>query len=737
MTAISQTDLETCAREPIHRPGSIQPHGALLVLDPANLGVLQASRNASALLGTAIELGAPLTGAAGALGPYIRSWFDSEENFFQQITSIGDRPMHAFAHRSDDVLILEFEMVPASEPRSMERLLPRLKGFAEKLSAAADLKALSAAAAGHIRDLTGFDRVLVYRFDAEWNGHVLGEDGNGVLPSYLGLRFPASDIPAQARQLYKLNRLRIIPDADYTPVPIEPAAHPLTGRPLDLSFAVLRSVSPIHLEYMRNMGTAASMSVSVIVNGELWGLVACHSREPHHVSLTVRDVCDLAAQAFATEIAARGRAGEAASRVELAGIQARLLARMTAAADWKTGLFAHEGDLLAQVNADGAAIISEEFTQTVGAVPEPAQIGAIVDWLESRGENELYASENLAAAMPDAAGFAELASGLLAVRISGLYPSWLLWFRPEVVRTVEWAGEPHKLVREQGRIHPRNSFASWKEQVRQHAAPWSRAEMAAANDLRAAIIGIVLRRAEELAKLSTELQRSNKELEAFSYSVSHDLRAPFRHVVGYSELLREREKGLDETSRHYLGCIIDSAVAAGRLVDDLLNFSHIGRTSIAMRDLDMNKLVAEVRQSLALQVQDRNISWQIDPLPPAYGDPTLIRQVWYNLLENAVKYTRPRAEATITVTGSTAEREAAYRVEDNGVGFNMRYLDKLFGVFQRLQRAEDFEGTGIGLALARRIVERHGGRIWAEGEVDNGSSFYFALPVKEMEATDD
>jgi light-regulated signal transduction histidine kinase (bacteriophytochrome) len=253
--------------------------------------------------------------------------------------------------------------------------------------------------------------------------------------------------------------------------------------------------------------------------------------------------------------------------------------------------------------------------------------------------------------------------------------------------------------------------------------------------LRSAIIGIVLRRAEELAQLTVELQRSNKELEAFSYSISHDLRAPFRHVVGYSELLREREKGLDETSRHYLGCIIDSALAAGRLVDDLLNFSHVGRTAVTIRDVDMNKLVAEVRASLAMHVEGREIVWNVEPLPPSWGDPTLLRQVWYNILENAVKYTRPRKPAIITVSGWSDHSETGYAVKDNGVGFNIRYLDKIFGVFQRLQRAEDFEGTGIGLALARRIVERHRGRIWAEGEIDKGASFYFALPVKETGGT--
>jgi light-regulated signal transduction histidine kinase (bacteriophytochrome) len=238
----------------------------------------------------------------------------------------------------------------------------------------------------------------------------------------------------------------------------------------------------------------------------------------------------------------------------------------------------------------------------------------------------------------------------------------------------------------------------------------------------------VLRKAEELAELSGELQRSNKELEAFSYSVSHDLRAPFRHIVGFAQLLRERENTLDAKSKHYLETISDAALAAGRLVDDLLNFSQLGRAAIAHKTVDMNKLVAEVVRSVMLTNQDRDIEWSIGVLPPAWGDATLLRQVWFNLVENAVKYSRPRQPAKISVTGSSADDRTTYTLTDNGVGFDMAYVDKLFGVFQRLQRVEDFEGTGIGLALVRRIIERHFGTIRGEGEVDKGATFLFVLP---------
>jgi light-regulated signal transduction histidine kinase (bacteriophytochrome) len=718
------TDLEACAREPIHIPGAIQPHGALLILRPADMAVLQASANCSDYLQEKVTPGGPPPALLLSFVEMLQAWYASSELTFQM--QIEERQLQLSAHRSAGCVVLEVEQ---NEPFRADGMLPRLRSFAQMLSAQADLEGSLSATAQFIEDLTGFDRVLVYRFDRDWNGHVIAESGNGRLPSYLDLRFPAGDIPAQARALYSANRLRIIPDADYQPIPLEPALHPETGEPVDLSLAQLRSVSPVHLEYMRNMGTAASMSVSIMIDGRLWGLVSCHSARPQLVSATIRDMCEFLVQSLSLRISSLLHASEAESRVRLSRISGRLLAHMTENPRWARGLVDAEDDLLAQVNAMGAAIVTEGDHFAVGAVPQEHEVRSIVEWLKDTSTQDLFHTSSLAANFPGSEAFAAQASGIIAIRISELYPSWLIWFRPEVITTVSWGGNPHKVVKEEGRIHPRKSFEAWREQVRLHAPEWSDAELAAARDLRSAIVGIVLRKAEELAELSGELQRSNKELEAFSYSVSHDLRAPFRHIVGFAQLLREREGALDEKSRHYLHNISDSALAAGRLVDDLLNFSQLGRTSITHKNVDMNKLVAEVVKSVMINVIDRKIEWSIRSLPQAWGDPTLLRQVWFNLVDNAVKYTRPRDVAQIAIDGAVDGEVARYSVSDNGVGFDMAYSNKLFGVFQRLQKVEDFEGTGIGLALVRRIVERHNGSITATGELEKGASFIFALPT--------
>jgi chemotaxis family two-component system sensor kinase Cph1 len=245
-----------------------------------------------------------------------------------------------------------------------------------------------------------------------------------------------------------------------------------------------------------------------------------------------------------------------------------------------------------------------------------------------------------------------------------------------------------------------------------------------------------LRRAEESAELSAELQRSNKELEAFSYSVSHDLRAPFRHIVGYAELLLASSTAtLSDGDRRYIDVIIDSAHYAGTLVDNLLSFSQMGRAKLNIRRIAMGPLVADVRRDLLNGVRDRRVVWEIARLPEVHADPLMLRLVLQNLLENALKYSRKRAEAVIEVGWQSEEREDVFYVRDNGVGFEQAYAGKLFGMFQRLHKVEEFEGTGIGLANVRALIARHGGRTWAEGELDRGATFYFSIPKKhDLEA---
>ncbi|MCJ2047783.1 GAF domain-containing protein [Methylobacterium sp. J-078] len=748
-------ELTACDREPIHRLGTLQPHGFLIAFRLPDRRIVQASANAPRLLGSGDAIGLDAAAYVPSLADEVEGGIAPERDGAQYLRTVtldtreGPRAYDLAAHACGDLTILEFEAVASASAsdHSLDALYPRLSRFVEGLHGAGSVEDLCHLLAVDIRHITGFDRTLVYRFDRDWNGTVVAEDGNGVLPSYLDLRFPATDIPAQARELYRRNRLRIIPDAGYVPVPILRAPDLAEAEPLDLSQSILRSVSPVHVEYMRNMGTMASMSVSILVDGALWGLISCHNETPRRVPLQARNACDFLTRIFALQLAAKERGAEAEQRLALGSIQARLLGYMAEEETFLDGLLNHADDVLALAGASGAAVISAERCRLLGATPPEADIWGIYRWLSSGpGGADLVATDALGEVYPPARAFADRASGLLAISISQKYASYVLWFRPEVVRTVKWGGDPSKAAIPDpaggpDRLHPRKSFEIWKETLQGRALPWSLAETEAVKELRGSVIGIVLRRAEELASVSEELQRSNKELEAFSYSVSHDLRAPFRHIVGYSELLRSREGArLSDKGRHYVDTIIEAAFSAGTLVDNLLRFSQMGRHSLNPIAGDLNVLVEELRRAALRDVPpDRVIHWAVQPLGTVYADPMMLRLVIENLLSNAVKYTRTRPEARIEIGRRDAqpsdprgEGEAVdhpvFYVRDNGVGFDMAYVGKLFGVFQRLHRVEEFEGTGIGLANVRRIVERHGGRTWAEGAIGEGATFYFTLP---------
>lgn len=721
-------DVDKCAAEPIHIPGAIQPHGALLCVSPEDLRLLHASRNAAEMLGIAVSLGEPIDHPA--LVAAVRLATDGPDAPTAQTIRLGDRQFHLTAHRTGQGILLDLEQLPPADIDPHDQTTDMLRRFLERIESVSDIRRVCAIVAEKVRRITGFNRVLIYRFDADWHGTVIAEDSDGTLPSYLDLRFPASDIPAQARGLYRRNRLRLIPNRDYTPSPLEPALSPLDGQPLDLAASSLRSVSPVHLRYMQNMQTAASMSVSLVSDGRLWGLIACHDVAPRWVSPRVRSVCDVLGQVMIQQIVARERMAEIGQRIELKRIETAVLVSLARAETFQQGLVDNPTAWLTLTDAAGAAVITAGQVDTVGDTPDPASIQQLADWLHNRQAPPVFATDCLADAWPQAPADPAKASGLLAISVSQLHASYIMWFRPELVRAVTWAGDPRKSG-DPGMLNPRTSFEQWKEMVRGKAKPWSPAEIETAADFRNAVVNFVLRRAEERAALTERLQVSNRELEAFSYSVSHDLRAPFRHIVGYAELLRDHRPDLDGTALRYLDTIKDAALNAGRLVDDLLAFSQLSRSALAIGRIDMNKLVNEARITVMRGQEGRTITWSIAELPEAWGDAAMLRQAMVNLLSNAVKYTSRRTTATIEVSGHHDGREAVITVRDNGVGFDMRYVGKLFGVFQRLHRIEDFEGTGIGLALTKRIIDRHNGWITAAGAEDQGATFTFGIPARQ------
>jgi chemotaxis family two-component system sensor kinase Cph1 len=716
----SPPDLQSCASEPIRVPGAIQPHGRMLVLGAGDRRLVAhsdnwATRDAAARALAALDgvLPAPVAGEAPvSIGAVV----------------LDGQAFDGAAHRSGDFLVLEFE--PAAAVAAGRAAIYSLaRQVLPRLQQARSMRQLTDLAAAEMKALTGFGRCLVYRFDEAGHGEVLSEQLDAGYESYQDHHFPASDVPAQARELYLLNQFRIIPDATYRPAALLGADAAFDPRALDLSQANLRSVSPVHLEYMRNMGTLASMSVSIVVRGRLWGLVSCHNHEPRFLAFDTRVACEHLGRLLSMQIEAKEEHAQVESRAELRQLTLQIISSLSDSDATLQQLVRDPEQLLRLGRADGAAVVLNDQCWLVGKTPSREQVDALAGWLAQQGGS--FHTDRLSELYPPAVELQPVASGVLALSISQVHRHLILWFRPEIVQTIQWAGDPRKEARSgDGRIHPRRSFASWKEQVRGRSAPWRESEVAAAGELRQALMGIVLRRAEEIAEAALELGRVNKELEAFSYTVSHDLRAPMRHIAGYVDLVLDAEASrLGDNSRRYLAHVKEASAYAGHLVDALLDFSRMGRSALKRSAINTQVLVADLIREATQSEPGRRIEWDVQsPLPPLWADPLLLQLAVRNLLGNAVKYTRGRDPAKVTVRGVFTDAGTGLEVIDNGVGFQMQYVGKLFGVFQRLHQADEFEGTGIGLASVRRIVERHGGSVWARGEVNQGASFGFTLP---------
>jgi light-regulated signal transduction histidine kinase (bacteriophytochrome) len=481
--------LEACAREPIHIPGAIQPHGVLLVLDQTSQEISHAAGDVAGLLGVGSwqgrSLGAVL-GDAVAERVAVVTHSSVVGGYVGRVSGPGG-PLDLCAHVSGAAILLEAE--PAMEPAlPAALLLGQLEAAAAAFERAQGVKALCERAAVEFQRLTGFDRVMIYRFLDEGAGTVLAECVTGGLPSFLNHHFPGSDIPAQARALYVRNLVRAIPDVAYQPAPVTPAW--TAPEPLDMSDSVLRSVSPVHMQYLRNMGVGASASISIVKDGVLWGLVACHHATPRLMPYDIRAAARALAGVLARQVRAKEDAESYRERMRLRGLEDEVSARFAGLGGVEANLPASLDELRRLLDADGVAAVRGEVVIAKGTHPPEAAVRELAARLLGRGDERPFATDRLSELVPEAAAYRAGASGLLGVVVSAEEPFVLLWFRAEQVELVNWAGNPHKAAELQPgeRLTPRASFDAWRETVRGRSRPWSLAEADAAQRLKGVLV---------------------------------------------------------------------------------------------------------------------------------------------------------------------------------------------------------------------------------------------------------
>jgi light-regulated signal transduction histidine kinase (bacteriophytochrome) len=373
--------------------------------------------------------------------------------------------------------------------------LNKLLGQAvQRFSSAASVGTLADAAVTCLRELTGHDRVMVYKFDPDGHGKIIAEARDPRLESLLGHHYPATDIPQRARELYIRNRVRVLADVNYQASPLVPRIIPGVGTELDMSMCQLRSMSPLHLQYLKNMGVTATLVISLVREGKLWGLIACHHYSPRNLRFAVRAATDLLAEVISTRIAAIENYAFAQVAIQVRRLEQRLIEATSTEGDWRLALFRNPRTLQQPLDATGAALFYEGEVLSIGEAPSTPQLRALMRWIEQQGNDGLFSCTSVERANPELAALTPTASGVIAVKLSATRPDYLLWFRKEQLLTVTWAGDPAKPLvgNDPNELSPRRSFAAWSEMVRGTGLPWTPGELALARAIGASLIDIIV-----------------------------------------------------------------------------------------------------------------------------------------------------------------------------------------------------------------------------------------------------
>jgi two-component system, chemotaxis family, sensor kinase Cph1 len=751
---VPTVDLTNCDREPINIPGSIQPHGVLLVLNASTLEMIQVSINTFRLLGHQPQ---------DLLGKPLSDLFDSKQLVTIQQCLAGDfesvNPLNlsikqqkkslrfdGILHRWDGVILLELEPKKANRKADFLDFYQQVRGTVTKIQKATTLQQMCQGVVNEVRQITGFDRVMVYQFDEEGAGSVIAEDTDQD-PPYLNLRYPPTDIPQQARHLYTLNWLRLIPDVNYQPVELIPENNPLTNQPLDLSPTGLRSVSPIHLEYMQNMDVAASMSISLVQDQKLWGLIACHHSSPKYVPYSVRTACEFIGEVMSLELANKEASVDLDYKMRLKSLQTQFVESLSQAEYFLEGIVELDAQLLELVSATGAIVCSGDRCIDIGETPSTEDFQALLDWIQPQMQQNLFHTRSLCALYPPAESFKAVASGVLALEISPIHRNYIFWFRREVIQTVNWSGNPNKPVEVAAdgslRLSPRKSFALWQERLQGYSLPWKPCEIEAVAELRSLLVGIVLRQADKLASMNIELKRSNEELDSFAYIASHDLKEPLRGIHNYANfLLEDYVDILEEDGVAKLQALVSLTQRMEDLINSLLHLSRLGRAELNREQVNLNELVQNAIATLTISRPQDPIDCQIpQPLPTVECDRAQVSELFTNLISNAIKY-NDQPQKSIEIGFLAGNRETrknspplshTFYIRDNGIGIAKEHHEKIFQIFRRLHGRDEYGGgNGAGLTISRKIVERHGGRIWLESTLGQGSTFYFTLSAETI-----
>jgi chemotaxis family two-component system sensor kinase Cph1 len=743
-------DLSNCDREPIHIPGSIQPHGVLFVLQQPHLTIVQVSRNVECWWDKRAEtfLGQDITTILAATDAEMLRYCVQQEHLDAfsplPVNLCGlDREVEAHLSASQGFLLLELEPKLSSTPSQSLSFYSIVKKAIAEIQAAANFNAAVNQLVGQIRAIAGYDRVMLYRFEADDTGIVIAEAKRDDLESYLNLHYPASDIPQQARRLYCQNWVRAIENVTYEPVELVPFLNPITHEPLDLSTATLRSVSPLHREYLQNMGVTATLTISLLDENHLWGLICAHHYQPKRIDGETRKACELLGQFMSVELFKRQQYDLAQYQRKIARIHQNFKQGLASESDLIQRLLQQKDrDLLEFVHAGGLILALGDRLVPIGQTPKPQDARALLAKLRQHNQADVFHTDCLKELDPDLVQFADRAAGVLAISVYVHNIAYqIVWLRPEQVRTVNWGGDPHKpvTVEDNGeiRLSPRQSFQAWQEVVKHKSLPWTGLEIEAASQLRNTLMMAVLAFSQTALEATTDrAEAANRAKSEFLANMSHEIRTPMNAILGFCDLLKEV---VTEThQQQYLESIAASGKSLLGLIDDILDLSKIeaGKLDLHYEPLNLERLMREIQQIFSQKARDKKVNLILDlegDLPPGIEfDEVRLRQILFNIVGNALKFTEHGTVAIAARSQRYGNEQVWLKlsVADTGIGIEWHQQSRIFEAFVQSegQSTRKYGGTGLGLAITRRLTEMLGGVLFLRSQPGRGSQFSFIFP---------
>lgn len=752
-----QVDLGDCDTEPLRHISVVQPFACLLVANIDERKVTHVSENSEDFLGRPWQelLDLPLR---QILGSEVTSQIDlgldrggdsfDTLNPIQSFIEIGSVQYlaNAIVHHNGEQLLIEIEK--ATDAQQTSAYQQTLARAVRRIQTLDDHDHLFSETALILRQLTGYHRTMVYQFDKDYNGEVIAEslDPNIDLEPFHGLRYPHTDIPSQARELYLTNRVRLINDVNAIPSRIR-SADGADSEPIDLSLVGCRGCSPVHLEYLGYMGVNNTLSVAIVQDGKLWGLFAMHHYEPKTVDFGIRNLISFLGEIFSGHLSI-----QAATRYRELTLTRNLVRlgigeQISKTRDVFRGLNEGEHNLMEIFpRLSSACIHFERRLERYGKdSPSEEDIVGLIEWiveqLHADSDQLVYHNDSVGKQYKPFKQYCGDAAGVLVIFLSADYDNYICWFRPGMSRTVTWGGRPEKreIVYTDGthRLGPRRSFERYVETVEGCSAPWSADEIDAAFALRITIINGLLQHYTEVKQINERLQKAYEDLETFSYTVSHDLRAPLRAINGYTEILEEEfGQQLDSSGKKLITGIQQGVEQMNNFISDILELSRVGSGGMQFSVVKVAPLVTQVVEELRPVYGGKQFETQISvDMPAVTADPRMLRQLFSNLVSNAFKYAeanedrRKLLHIDSVVREVDGEQRTVYRVSNTGPTIPKEFRRSIFDMFSRLStNTISTEGTGVGLAIVDRIVTRHGGRVWITDDL-LGVTFNFYLAV--------